>query len=73
MKPLDQYETPDTDKSAWLENGYKNSEVVTADFARSLERRLAAQTECLNRINNTVMSIEQIDKMIEQTLTLTKP
>lgn len=35
-------DTPRTDASCWRETGTKNGEVVQADFARQLEREIAA-------------------------------
>lgn len=38
-------DTPRTDNNCWTETGHKNGEVVQADFARQLERELAAKVE----------------------------
>jgi hypothetical protein len=70
MKPLDQYETPEVD-SFVQDCDFRPSPSDCLNLASGLERRLAAQTECLNQIANTVMTIEQIDKLVEETLTLT--
>ena len=42
-KPTDEG-TPRTDAAKWSENGYPAGEVVTASFARQLERELADKT-----------------------------
>lgn len=43
-------DTPRTDSNCWTETGHKNGEVVLAEFARQLERELAAKAEACERL-----------------------
>lgn len=47
-------DTPRTDGNCWTETGHRNGEVVLADFARQLERELAAKAEECERMRAAI-------------------
>jgi hypothetical protein len=87
MKQLHEYDTPETEAhpSRWQQ--LPSAEFIHADFARSLEQRLAACRDALQQIRDRAMDksiethpdsdckgcIDDVWEWSEQTLTLTAP
>lgn len=71
--PMPEIATPETDEATKTTDYLTGEAVVTADFARSLERRLHIARQAMGTMLNTNLTGPQRDRMLENILAEISP